>query len=249
MQRAFTLIELLVVIAIIAILSAILFPVFLAARSAAYQMVVVSNARQLSEASLMYAAEADETFMPAMGSSETGDWYWFGRMRANKTTDESQSLLGPYVGKKKLSDPTAKAESYMGDHSGFGYNWGFIGSDMGVTGYTQEYPNCFRPARTSELSNTSNTVTFATSNYYSARWEGGDGKDYDFGFIDPLGWKQNNPNVSFRHMTPRRVESNRVVNPGNAIVAMADGRARTVSAKSLKDEWFFRTVPDPTITP
>jgi prepilin-type N-terminal cleavage/methylation domain-containing protein len=61
-QRAFTLIELLVVIAIIAILAAILFPVFAQARDKARQSACLSNAKQLGLAVTMYASDYDETF-------------------------------------------------------------------------------------------------------------------------------------------------------------------------------------------
>jgi len=242
MRRAFTLIELLVVIAIIAILSAILFPVFLTARSAAYQMVTVSNIRQLGEAGSMYAADADETYMPAMGADEGGYWAWFGRPTKDGV-DETRSLIASYEGKKKIVDSTYKAKHYLGDGSGFGYNWGYVGSDLHISGRYNEYPYCFYPAHTSEFDHPSNTVVWATSNYYAAKWEGGDGQNYDFGFIDPIGGKPANPNVSFRHMTQPKVEANRVVNAGNAVIAMADGRARTVSVKKLLDTWFMRTDP------
>src|SRR2546423_561056 len=58
--RAFTLIELLVVIAIIAILAAILFPVFAQARASARAISCVSNTKQFSLATLMYAQDYDE---------------------------------------------------------------------------------------------------------------------------------------------------------------------------------------------
>ncbi|MFW5867949.1 MAG: DUF1559 domain-containing protein [Armatimonadota bacterium] len=62
MQRGFTLIELLVVIAIIAILAAMLFPVFGRAREKARQTSCQSNVRQIAIGVLMYADDYDGTF-------------------------------------------------------------------------------------------------------------------------------------------------------------------------------------------
>src|SRR2546421_7276938 len=59
-SHGFTLIELLVVIAIIAVLTAILFPVFAAARAMARRTVCISNLRQLGMALQMYKQDNDE---------------------------------------------------------------------------------------------------------------------------------------------------------------------------------------------
>ncbi|MBZ0172326.1 MAG: DUF1559 domain-containing protein, partial [Phycisphaerales bacterium] len=61
-RLAFTLIELLVVIAIIAILAAILFPVFARAREKARQSSCASNLKQLALGLMQYAQDYDETY-------------------------------------------------------------------------------------------------------------------------------------------------------------------------------------------
>jgi len=70
-RRAFTLIELLVVIAIIAILAAILFPVFAQAKNAAKKSVEVSHIKQFSLAHFMYSGDSDDVF--ALARTHGGD--------------------------------------------------------------------------------------------------------------------------------------------------------------------------------
>lgn len=70
LRRAFTLIELLVVIAIIAILAAILFPVFAQAKIAAKGTVVLSSAKQIGLAQLMYATDNDDVFSPIVAFND-----------------------------------------------------------------------------------------------------------------------------------------------------------------------------------
>jgi len=83
-SRGFTLIELLVVIAIIAILAAILFPVFARAREKARQTTCLSNVKEIGLACLMYVQDYDERFPRSGGyrayaelSVPTGYCYWF----------------------------------------------------------------------------------------------------------------------------------------------------------------------------
>jgi len=86
MRRGFTLIELLVVIAIIAILAAILFPVFAKAREKARQTSCLSNIKEIGLAFLMYAQDYDEKMPAGIGywtpyvtppSADRGDSPWY----------------------------------------------------------------------------------------------------------------------------------------------------------------------------
>ncbi len=84
MRRGFTLIELLVVIAIIAILAAILFPVFARAREKAKQTSCQSNMKQIALAMLSYVQDYDERFTryagyanPSVVLPEGGLDYWW----------------------------------------------------------------------------------------------------------------------------------------------------------------------------
>jgi prepilin-type N-terminal cleavage/methylation domain-containing protein/prepilin-type processing-associated H-X9-DG protein len=88
-RRGFTLIELLVVIAIIAILAAILFPVFAQAREQARKTVCLSNLKQLAIGTVMYVQDYDETF-PFRNSSLGADYTW-------------AALIQPYVKNKNIA--------------------------------------------------------------------------------------------------------------------------------------------------
>lgn len=72
-RNGFTLIELLVVIAIIAILAAILFPVFAKAREKARQAACLNNVKQLGLAIMMYAQDHDETSVPLSQGGYNGN--------------------------------------------------------------------------------------------------------------------------------------------------------------------------------
>lgn len=63
-RSGFTLIELLVVIAIIAILAAILFPVFAQAKAAAKKAVAISNVKQIDLGQIMYSNDYDDQYVP-----------------------------------------------------------------------------------------------------------------------------------------------------------------------------------------
>lgn len=95
-RPGFTLIELLVVIAIIAILAAILFPVFAQAREKARQTACLSNLKQLGMGVLMYTQDYDET-MPMVYYSRNN---WSASDRCNRPEEGSLRWSGaiyPYV--------------------------------------------------------------------------------------------------------------------------------------------------------
>ena len=87
-RKGFTLIELLVVIAIIAILAAILFPVFAKAREKARQSSCTSNVKQIALAMLQYAQDYDETFIRRTYSDHATDHTIIGNPR---------TPLAPYI--------------------------------------------------------------------------------------------------------------------------------------------------------
>jgi len=103
-HRGFTLIELLVVIAIIAILAAILFPVFARAREAARATACKSNLKQLGNAVLMYSQDYDENlpFNP-YNAAQTPRYPTNGQQLLN--TDDygiASDLIFPYIKNREV---------------------------------------------------------------------------------------------------------------------------------------------------
>jgi len=103
-RRGFTLIELLVVIAIIAILAAILFPVFAQAREKARQTGCLSNMKQMGTAFVMYMQDWDGRLpggAPYTSHPGWGDWVgmtkWGGPCTAQFPMMPEQGSLWPYV--------------------------------------------------------------------------------------------------------------------------------------------------------
>ncbi len=98
-RRAFTLIELLVVIAIIAILAAILFPVFAQAKLAAKKTAALSNVKQIATASNMYLSDSDDMYAEAVSGGCTND--------ATAVNKLWSALMYPYTKNRDIyKDPT-----------------------------------------------------------------------------------------------------------------------------------------------
>lgn len=148
--RAFTLVEILIVLAIIAILAAILFPVFSQVRERARQSTCASNLKQIGVAVLMYTQDHDET-LPRWGSFNKGDYI----------TD----LLNPYLGRGGAQStlsavwtcPSRGASA--DDFNSYGYNYLVLGN---VSVDPQPYIARYAwPAGLSSLQEPTQTVAFA----------------------------------------------------------------------------------------
>jgi prepilin-type N-terminal cleavage/methylation domain-containing protein/prepilin-type processing-associated H-X9-DG protein len=126
-RRGFTLIELLVVIAIIAILAAILFPVFAQAREAARKTQCVSNVKQLSLGIAMYTQDNDEMLPQASRNDSCrnaitgviGDSRWMHQIHPYVKNAGVHSC--PSDSQRALWDPNA-----CGNFGDYGYNAFFL---------------------------------------------------------------------------------------------------------------------------
>jgi prepilin-type N-terminal cleavage/methylation domain-containing protein/prepilin-type processing-associated H-X9-DG protein len=137
-RRAFTLIELLVVIAIVAILAAILFPVFAKAREAARQSSCASNLRQLGTALMMYVQDNEGGFPLHYTSppSYTSGGYWFGTLNGG-VVDKTGGMLYPYTKNHQiqLCPSFGGRFAYSGATGGYGYNWIYLASNPATFNY------------------------------------------------------------------------------------------------------------------
>ena len=117
MKKAFTLIELLVVIAIIAILAAILFPVFAQAKLAAKKTADLSNLKQIGTSTFLYQGDYDDAFYPHRFNCPGG-------------TAGAAAICEEYKDASRASGLKAEAESMQDTGNGAGalyrYYWIFM---------------------------------------------------------------------------------------------------------------------------
>ncbi|MEA3211563.1 MAG: hypothetical protein QOE70_4620 [Chthoniobacter sp.] len=147
-RRAFTLLELLVVIAVIAVLCALLLPLFQDARESAWRAVSTHSLQQLGAAGALYRAEHDGEFWRYREMAPDGVIWWFGFEPAasagdregTRTLNLSRGPLGPYViasggvrtDPALLREPNRHKPKFQNCNYGYGYNSHLGGGAMGL---------------------------------------------------------------------------------------------------------------------
>ena len=129
-SRGFTLIELLVVIAIIAILAAILFPVFARAREKARQITCLSNLRQIGMGWQMYANDYSERVMPVeLHAAGPVKYYWWTAFNSSTSTRIPEGgLLYPYMRNSQINVCPSFSNNLRADlgFTGYAYNYHYL---------------------------------------------------------------------------------------------------------------------------
>lgn len=188
MKKAFTLIELLVVIAIIAILAAILFPVFAQAKLAAKKTQGLSQAKQIGTSTMLYLGDYDDTFFKYRFNGPTGNTInpdytkavaQFGATQADvyfgvqsRNVIFAKQLLDPYIKSNDMWKSPGKADSFSGiDFSGAGQDPNFRSyggqNSYGLNGYLFTPLGSAAPYSNTSVENVSNTILMVDASYYN----------------------------------------------------------------------------------
>jgi len=224
-RNGFTLIELLVVIAIIAILAAILFPVFARAREKARQASCQSNLKQICLAALMYVEDYDGTWIGGgCAVNKTGmatDWPGtVGSLNRFGPDRHWPLLVNPYVKNAQLFNcPSSSNSLNLPTYYNYAYNFSGLCSRTGVPG---TYIGVYQGWPVSKIKAPSETFAFLDARYGHNNY----GFSYPAGYA-PAGWAvflgtaaDDNDNRADRHN-------------GMANVAFCDGHVKSLPRDAL----------------
>ena len=223
-RAGFTLIELLVVIAIIAILAAILFPVFAQAREKARQTACLSNMKQIGIGIMLYKQDYDETF-PAFKLSDTGPFsaarpYGWGDCFQSYVKN-TQVMRCPSTGTNASTDPTRPDLNY----TDYCMNGGLGNGE--ATGSTGTGLNPPQPISDAEVTVPSLTIMVAEAQGQHARGQCPGGTNANvplpYAFVNSNGTSINASGVA----QGRLLEHN-----GGSTYNFADGHAKWIKAET-----------------
>ena len=204
-EGGFTLIELLVVIAIIAILAAILFPVFARAREKARETSCLSQLKQLGLSLHMYAQDYDETFPMAYYT----DWVHYWDVTTDWVTETGPGFIEPYMRSGQIrACPSFRGSGGDRKYTGYAYNTSFLGPNP----YDGWGPGR-SPATLAQVQTPTDTVMVCDSALWYSGAANGSNMLKAPGEVDYYG-----PNVHFRHN-------------GVANVGYVDGHAKAAAQK------------------
>ena len=217
-RRGFTLIELLVVIAIIAILAAILFPVFARAREKARQTSCLSNLKQLGLGCLMYAQDYDDCF-PI-------NYYMTAASNNNGVENGCMTVYGsimPYVRNSQIFKCPSQSPHRSYTYSG----GGTVSTDYGLNMYTDTPGQPYNPVN--PITVTGNTAFNPNANVSNIMLM------TEFNcvvpYVFPPLWRQAGTYYAdVRHN-------------GGLNIAYVDGHAKWLSAGKLSTVWDDGSVP------
>jgi len=228
---AFTLIELLVVISIIAVLAAILFPVFAQAKTSAKQSGELSGLRQMGVAFDMYRQDYDSGYVPLYWIGPRGQtrpdnfgvfrWTWI----LSDYTSSLDIFFSPADVEGQHFRGTRTTDRFWGYLFGLVPSWGYNSLTFSPPGVEQ---GTFVPIKDSSLEDPANTLLLASSYW------GTDERSLRTGFYrlyPPDQWAGVPPlnGLSYGHVWPRF--RNRF-----AAVLFADGHVKPLSIEQIAEE-------------
>ena len=207
--RGFTLIELLVVIAIIAILAAILFPVFAKARAKSWEASCLSNLKQIALGMLMYTQDYDGYYpinrYPAAMSSGPNHVYWQYAIDPYIQANVSRPMTAGSLNIWKCPGAKLQSASLGGVEAWYGGAYSHYGMNVRLGRYQAAGPQL---AKDSEVKFPSQTMLVGEGKYWNAtrgEW---------WGWYMCWGYRDDNQYTRYDH-------------DGRANITFCDGHAKT----------------------